>query len=121
MNIDTKILLQSILVCCLLFLLYCFLSKKDFLLDSNNKKEGFTLTDYDKRMLYTKPWNQFCISPPPMWDEIDFMEKPALLGLEPIGNWCKNFAKASSPPEISEECQKANKSYFYESITPDII
>lgn len=120
MNIDTKIVLQLILAVCLLFLLYCFLTKKDFLLDNNNKKrEG--LTDYDKRMLYTRPWNQFCISPPPSWNGVDFMEKPAVLGLEPIGNWCKNFAKAESPPEISEECQKATKSYFYESITPDIV
>lgn len=121
MNIDTKIVLQLILATSLLFLIYCFLSKKNILTDESSKKEGFTLTEYDKRMLFTKPWNQFCLSPPPSWNGVDFMEKPSVLGIDPVGNWCKNYAKATSPPEISEECQEKTKSYFYESINPIII
>ena len=116
MNIDTKIILQVIFVGSLLFLIYCFLSNKFYNFD-NLKKEGFTLSDYDKRMLYTRPWNQFCISPPPSWNNTNFMEKPATLGLDIIGNWCKDFAEATSPPEISQECQNKTKSYFYETIT----
>ena len=119
MNINTKIILQIIFAVSLLFLIYCLLTNKNF--NGKSVKEGITFTEYDKRMLFTRPWNSFCVSPPPSWSGSNFIEKPAVLGLEPVGNWCKNVGSATSPPEISDDCIKLTTNHFYESINPEII
>ena len=104
MNPNTKLLLKVTFCVAILFLIYCLVTKSYFTGDGKPLREGVTFTHFDNSTFFTKPWDEFCVNPPPSSNNNNFMEKPAVLGLDPVGNWCKNYGEALSPPSISAEC-----------------
>ena len=113
MNKNTKLLLQLTFCSAVLFLVYCLFTKNFF---NKALKEGVTFTHFDNTTFFTQPWDEFCVMPPPIWDGTNFMEKPSVIGLEPVGNWCKNVGVANSPPAVSPECLQLSNNHLYESM-----
>ena len=104
---------KKISVCMLLSLL--FIGGLIFNWFSKSTREGVVFTPYDNRTLFTKPWNDFCIPTAPSCQK-DFLEKPGMIGVFPIGCGCKGVGQAKSPPAISEDCYDIDHDHFYSSI-----
>jgi len=78
-------------------------------------REGVVFTPYDNRKLFTKPWNDFCIPTAPSCQK-NFLEKPGMIGIFPIGCGCKGVGQAKSPPAINDDCYDIDHDHFYSSI-----
>ena len=113
MNQNTKLLLQLTFCAAILFLVYCLVTKNFF---NTPVKEGVTFRHFDNSTFFTRPWDEFCVMPPPSWDGTKLMEKPAIIGIDPVGNWCKNAGEANSPPAVSPDCLKISNNHLYESM-----
>ena len=75
-------------------------------------KEGMKLTDYDKEKFFTKPWNKFCMFEPPSCRK-DFLEKPGMIGVFPIGCQCQEIGEATVPPGLPSKCYEKEPEYLY--------
>lgn len=76
------------------------------------KREGVVFTKFDNRTFFTKPWDNFCISSSPSCQK-DFLEKPSMIGIFPVGCHCKNTGQAKSPPAIPDSCYDIDHNYYY--------
>tara|TARA_Y100000389_G_scaffold192924_1_gene221110 strand:+ start:7007 stop:7312 length:306 start_codon:yes stop_codon:yes gene_type:complete len=72
-------------------------------------QEGIIFTPYDNKKLFTKPWSQFCISPPPSCNK-NLPQRAGLLGNPAIGCNCKNFGDAGN---LDPNCDGTNHLYFF--------
>ncbi len=78
-------------------------------------REGVVFTPYDNRTFFTKPWNEFCIPSAPSCQK-DFLEKPGMIGVFPIGCGCDGMGQAKSPPGISDDCYDIDHNQFYSAL-----
>ncbi len=104
---------KNISVCLLLSLLFMGFIALNWL--TKPMREGVVFTPYDNRTLFTKPWNDFCIPTAPSCQK-NFLEKPGMIGVFPVGCWCKGIGQAKSPPAISDDCYDIDHDHFYSSI-----
>ena len=72
-------------------------------------REGVVFTRYDKAILFTKPWDDFCV-PPPLSCDKNIMERPAAIGSPPIGCHCKGVGNAG---KLSVSCEDIDYNHFY--------
>ena len=99
--LNCNTLLYTLVVIFLLLVIYNYFNK--------SLQEGIVFTPYDNSKLFTKPWNNFCINPPPSCKK-DFEFGPATAGSPPIGCWCDG---AGSAPELENKCTDIDYSHFY--------
>ena len=102
---------SACLVVCLL--LIGFILFKCF---NTSTREGVVFTRYDNRKLFTKPWDNFCLPSAPSCQK-PFLEKPGMIGVFPVGCWCKGMGQSKSPPAVSEKCHAIDHNYFYDVIS----
>lgn len=72
-------------------------------------KEGIVFTPYDNSKLFTRPWEKFCIPPPPSCNK-NLMDGSAADGTPKIGCWCKDVADAG---DLDTNCYDIDYSHFY--------
>ena len=92
--------------CMLLLFMIGFLTYKMFI-----QREGVTFTRYDNKKFFTKPWDQFCIPTAPTCQK-EFLEKPGMIGIFPIGCNCESTGISKSPPGIDRSCY-LDQTYYY--------
>jgi hypothetical protein len=95
------------IICIVFFLLICV-----NIFTNNKSREGVTFTKFDNRTFFTRPWDNFCIPTAPTCQK-DFLEKPGMIGVFPIGCHCEKTAIATSPPAIPDSCYDIDHSYYY--------
>lgn len=66
---------------------------------SNPVQEGVVFTPYDNRMLFTKPWDQFCVNQPPSCSNNPLIRSIAGGGDQEIGCWCDRMESILTPDE----------------------
>tara|TARA_E500000178_G_C16530833_1_gene534366 strand:+ start:57 stop:386 length:330 start_codon:yes stop_codon:yes gene_type:complete len=98
------------LLCCFILLILTFLALE--ICKSLKKKEGIVFTDFDNEKFFTKPWNEFCMFQPPSCRK-DFLEKPGMIGVFPIGCNCQGVGEATNPPGLPENCYQKEAEYLY--------
>ena len=70
-----------------------------FLLNKQPLREGVIFTPYDNSKLFNKPWDKFCIQPPPSCQK-DTMNAQDAHGNPPIGCWCSD----QEAPLLDNDC-----------------
>ena len=96
------------IICIIFFILIC----RNLLNNYNLNREGVTFSKFDNRTFFTKPWDNFCIPTAPTCQK-EFLEKPGMIGVFPIGCPCENPGIATSPPAIPDSCYDIDHSYYY--------
>lgn len=76
------------------------------------RREGVVFTKFDNRTFFTKPWDNFCLPSSPSCQK-DFLEKPGMIGIYPVGCHCENTGIANSPPAIPDSCYDIDHNYYY--------
>jgi len=72
-------------------------------------REGVVFTRYDNSKLFTKPWDKFCMPPPPSCST-NLLEGPASIGSPPIGCNCKGVGDAGN---LDTDCHDIDYNHFY--------
>ena len=72
-------------------------------------REGIVFTPYDNKKLFTKPWAEFCVPPPPSCDK-NLPQGPAMVGSPQIGCNCKGVGDAGN---LDPKCDGTNHLYFF--------
>ena len=94
---------------CLLFSLIFVMLYIIYNIMNKPMREGVVFTPYDNAKLFTKPWSNFCIPPPPSCDK-NLLERPASIGSPPIGCHCKGVGNAGN---LDTDCQNIDYNHFY--------
>ena len=93
-------LLFSLLILGIAYLIKCTFNK--------SIREGIVFTPYDNKMLFTKPWSQFCVPPPPSCNKN--LPNAAVVGSPQIGCNCKGVGDAGN---LDPKCDGTNHLYFF--------
>ena len=72
-------------------------------------KEGVVFTPYDNKKLFTKPWDRFCINPPPSCNK-NFFNGSELSGIPMIGCNCEGIGNAGN---LDPKCDGNEDLYFF--------
>jgi len=69
--------------------------------------EGITFTPYNNSKLFTKPWNSFCMNPPPSCDK----NYKFSYNTDSIGCNCDSIGKAVK--ELEPDCNTIDYTHFF--------
>ena len=95
------------------FLMTCILLLLGYLICKTlTRREGVVFTKFDNKTFFTKPWDNFCIPSAPTCQK-EFLEKPGMIGVFPVGCNCRGVGLADSPPALPESCYDFDHSYYY--------